>query len=266
MKKLVLSRKGFDSVAGGKPSPVFPDGSLFSLPIPTKYHSPYKYADIVKQKMTGIEALEQVGANKISPDSACHYDPILQPNTGLFGQVGKVQGELDKHNINAGDLFLFFGWFRDFSSYPKKDVHHIFGWLEIEHIIKGTSKIEEYCRTQKIPHPHAVNDYQNNTLYIGKKSSSFSKSNHSVNGFGEFIKTDESLILTEEGRSRSHWKMPTKFFSETQNPHLFSNRLKWNGDNDNRIQCKGYGQEFIIDIDKNPSAFDWAQSLILSNT
>ena len=33
-RKLILSRKGFDTQAGGKPSPVFPDGSMFSLPIP----------------------------------------------------------------------------------------------------------------------------------------------------------------------------------------------------------------------------------------
>ena len=41
-KKLILSRKGFDSTNrggeypyGGCPSPIFPDGSLYSLPIPS---------------------------------------------------------------------------------------------------------------------------------------------------------------------------------------------------------------------------------------
>ncbi len=33
-RKLILSRKGFDSKAGGCPSPIFPDGTLYSLPIP----------------------------------------------------------------------------------------------------------------------------------------------------------------------------------------------------------------------------------------
>jgi len=32
--KFILSRKGFDSKSGGYPSPIFPDGSLISLPIP----------------------------------------------------------------------------------------------------------------------------------------------------------------------------------------------------------------------------------------
>lgn len=34
--KLVLSRKGFDSSFGGVASPIMPDGSLLSLPIPSK--------------------------------------------------------------------------------------------------------------------------------------------------------------------------------------------------------------------------------------
>ena len=47
--KLVLSRKGFDTTSrknhpsgrvhpyGGVPSPIFPDGSLYSLPVPGEY-------------------------------------------------------------------------------------------------------------------------------------------------------------------------------------------------------------------------------------
>lgn len=32
--KVILSRKGMDSEAGGIPSPILPDGTLLSLPIP----------------------------------------------------------------------------------------------------------------------------------------------------------------------------------------------------------------------------------------
>lgn len=34
--KVVLSRKGMDSRAGGIPSPILPDGMLLSLPIPNE--------------------------------------------------------------------------------------------------------------------------------------------------------------------------------------------------------------------------------------
>jgi hypothetical protein len=32
--KIILSRKGFDSAAGGYANPILPDGTLLSLPIP----------------------------------------------------------------------------------------------------------------------------------------------------------------------------------------------------------------------------------------
>ena len=34
--RVILSRKGFDSQYGGMPSPILPDGTLLSLPIPSK--------------------------------------------------------------------------------------------------------------------------------------------------------------------------------------------------------------------------------------
>jgi len=43
--KVILSRKGFDSGTGGYPSPILPDGTLLSLPIPDAT-SDIKYSDI----------------------------------------------------------------------------------------------------------------------------------------------------------------------------------------------------------------------------
>ena len=43
--KLVLSRKGMDSAAGGMASPILPDGTLLSLPIPDN-DSGLKYSDV----------------------------------------------------------------------------------------------------------------------------------------------------------------------------------------------------------------------------
>ena len=34
--KVIFSRKGFDSGFGGMPSPVLPDGTMLSMPIPSK--------------------------------------------------------------------------------------------------------------------------------------------------------------------------------------------------------------------------------------
>jgi len=40
--KIIFSKKGFDTSFGKKPSPIFPDGSMISLPIPDAYSNcPY---------------------------------------------------------------------------------------------------------------------------------------------------------------------------------------------------------------------------------
>ena len=44
MKNLVISRKGFDSTAGGCASPIFANGDIFSVPIPQKKKSPNKFS------------------------------------------------------------------------------------------------------------------------------------------------------------------------------------------------------------------------------
>ncbi len=43
--KVILSRKGFDSQYGGKPSPILPDGRLISLPIPSQ-DDKLRYSDL----------------------------------------------------------------------------------------------------------------------------------------------------------------------------------------------------------------------------
>ena len=40
MKNLVISRKGFDASSGGRASPIFGNGDIFSVPIPQKKQSP----------------------------------------------------------------------------------------------------------------------------------------------------------------------------------------------------------------------------------
>ena len=44
--KIILSRKGFDSSWGGCPSPVLPDGTMLSMPIPTNEDNRLRYEDI----------------------------------------------------------------------------------------------------------------------------------------------------------------------------------------------------------------------------
>ena len=268
--KIILSRKGLDSSAGGKPSPILENGQIFSIPIPTTdTNSPHRYGDVVINDINASDMLSLVGTKKLHANTNCHFDPMLKFNTGLFGQAGNAQRELDNLGVGKGDLFLFFGWFRSFYSCKKADYHHIFGWLQVDQVIRGTKQIRKFCKDLEIAHPHACLDetrFNYNTLFVSHPKSTLEFLDLNIRGHGLFAQTNHKLILTEHGRTRSNWHMPEKYFSPSLNPKLFETRLRWTPEKYNRIKCAGYGQEFVIDTLKNPSVKDWARDLFLSST
>ena len=261
MKRIILSRKGFDARAGGSASPIFSDGRIFSLPIPQNHPSPKKYKDLNFYGISGTELLKEISA-KVKPTDYCHNDPLLNEDVGIFGQAGSSQTELKNNNVGPGDLFLFFGWFKNFSI-KGRDLHHLFGWLQIKEIIEGSEAITAFLKKKNIVHPHGYGDtskFLNNTIYVGKKTLEINGKKVFNKGHGLFKKTHNDLILTEANKTRSRWKLPSKYFSNTEG--LFLNRMKWDNEKESKIFYKGFGQEFILDIEKNPSVMKWAVNLI----
>ena len=74
--KVILSRKGFDSRSGGFPSPVFPDNSLVSLPIPAT-SSPLNYSKILFRGSDLGTLVNSLTAGKIKGENNTHFDPDL---------------------------------------------------------------------------------------------------------------------------------------------------------------------------------------------
>ena len=74
--KLILSRKGFDSSAGGGPSPILPNGRMVSLPIPDK-HSPILYADVMWDEGSISSLVSDLTHGRIPPSYRAHLDPDL---------------------------------------------------------------------------------------------------------------------------------------------------------------------------------------------
>ena len=261
MKRIILSRKGFDSKAGGGASPIFSDGRFFSIPIPQDHPSPKKYEDLDFYGTSGAELLKEA-SSKVKPTDYCHNDPLLNEDIGIFGQASSSQTELKNNSVGPGDLFLFFGWFKNFSI-KGRDLHHLFGWLQVEKIIKGNKEILNFLSKEGLSHPHGTTDiaqYKNNTIYIASKNLTFSDRVRDLKGHGRFKKTAKELILTEKGKTRSKWRFPQEYFSDTKN--LFRNRLKWKDEKNCLLDCIGIGQEFILNANDNPSVVAWASHLI----
>ncbi|MBN8957102.1 MAG: hypothetical protein J0H17_11115, partial [Rhizobiales bacterium] len=144
--RVVFSRKGFDSSAGGCPSPIV-DGQPISLPIPVRTTpSPIRYMDLIGDYESLVEDLTK---GKIDRHSRCHLDPDLNPSVlprlpgwrGALGQVGAAQSHLSNEGVSVGDLFLFWGLFRHaerknrwiFYGAPE---HRLFGWLQVGEILQ----------------------------------------------------------------------------------------------------------------------------------
>src|SRR3712207_8073283 len=75
--RLILSRKGFDSALGGAASPIFPDGTMTSLPIPLD-GAPTTYAQIVKGPEASLGPIvADLTRGAITGAMTAHLDPDL---------------------------------------------------------------------------------------------------------------------------------------------------------------------------------------------
>ena len=237
--KIVFSRKGFDSGAGGAPSPII-GGRPISLPIPTQRRSETTYGDL------GLgDIVAMVTKGRLSATSLCHHDPMFEGGRCAFGQTGAAQAHLENHGVGIGDLFLFFGLFANADS---RDRHHrIFGYLVVQEVALLGERPELTRQPLGFPmrHPHILGEWNpNNTLYLGQ---------------GEFARTDDdSLRLTHSGGRVSRWRVP---------PWLREAGLTYHGRQDrweglDTITIASRGQEFVSDVSGRPAATEWLESVL----
>ncbi len=271
--KVILSRKGFDSEFGGYPSPILPNGQMISLPIPDQ-NEELRYSDVMAGDSTCYDLMRDLmpsikSSNEridLSNDFGCHLDPDIfknaihrEPNwRPLFGQVDAAQGHLQKQDVRRDDLFLFFGSFRKTRNDDgklaydphEKEMHVIFGYLQIGDIIKVDQKFDvpEWMSY----HPHANNarkSNETNTIYVARDHLSW---NESLPGAGRFIFSDR-LVLTKRGYSKSKWALPDCFKEAKISYH----KKPWK---DGYFKSAGRGQEFVI-MDNN-GVEEWARNKI----
>jgi len=286
--KIILSRKGFDSSrnSGRVPSPIFEDGKMVSLPIPDR-QSPIQYQNILWNKYNIGPIVNSLTRGRIKPDFKAHLDPDLNKESlqrhqkwrPILGQEGSAQGHLRNQGINPGDIFLFFGLFRevikiksDFQfrkgTSPK---HVIWGWMQIDEIIKVDQADHNRLNwAQYHPHFHRKPDIKN-TLYIAKKYLEHKLvEREKIHGAGFFKQFSPKLRLTDsKSKKPSTWKLPIWFYpTEGKNPLTFhSNMERWERIDDHiTLKTVGRGQEFVFDSAEYPESIDWLANLLDGNT
>jgi hypothetical protein len=112
--KLILSRKGFDSASGGQPSPIMPDGTLLSLPIPSEDRG-NSFSTLYYKGMSYLNIIDQLKTkNKFHGNEQCHLDPDLRQELrdreegwrASFGQMEAPLTHLRNQGVGVGDLFV----------------------------------------------------------------------------------------------------------------------------------------------------------------
>ncbi len=234
--KIVFSRKGFDSSSGGGPSPIV-DGVPVSLPIPAVRGMPGpSYFSL------GLSChVRHASRGKLSGRSRAHHDPMFREDgTCLFGQYGAAQAHLENRGVGVGDLFIFFGLFREGQEKPH---HRIFGWLNVDRIVRHGDPGMEALR--RLGHPHALAPHgRNDAIWCGRGSTA--KNIH------------PDLRLTMEGASPSLWRVPT--WLEKVGLSYHDRRDRWLGGD--VLQSVARGQEFVADIGDHAEAQQWVRRIL----
>jgi hypothetical protein len=234
--KIVLSRKGFDSRFGGGPSPIV-EGGPQSLPIPAAPGRPgVSYGEL------GLAAeVTRASRGRLGAADLAHHDPMFTAGGRcLFGQCGAAQTHLERQGVGPGDLFLFFGLFREGRVPPH---HRIFGWLWVDSVIRtGDPAMADLAMLR---HPHALAPHgRNDAVWCGPG--------------GTARHAHPELMLTAGDGRPSLWRVPRWIEEAGLTYHPPGSR--WLGAG--LLQSAYPGQEFITDAGEDEAAHAWAHRIL----
>jgi hypothetical protein len=283
--RLILSRKGFDSSAGGCPSPIFPDGTMLSLPIPDR-NGTCSYAQLSCGGRNFGELVERLSRGKQKARYLAHLDPDLRaelmarPNgwRPALGQEGASQAHLARQGVCAGDLFLFWGLFQHVDAELRRvdrPFHALWGWLQVGEVADVRDVVVPAIDSKRwrwaAAHPHVSRGRQDgkpkpNCLYVAAERLCLpGYRQQTIPGAGVFERFRPELRLTSDPGDRpSRWALPRWVLPEGRRPLTYhSDPKRWAVRGDRvLLQTVGRGQEFVLDLQEHPGAIAWIRELV----
>ncbi|MEM9310075.1 MAG: hypothetical protein AAGA34_01400 [Pseudomonadota bacterium] len=235
--RIIFSRKGFDSSAGGGPSPIV-NGAPLSLPIPdTKGFSRTTYGAIGLGEHVARASRAKLGAHDL-----CHHDPMfLADGTCAFGQAGAAQTHLERQSVGPGDVFVFFGLFADQET--GEPHHRIFGYLRVETLAALRDGVPKAMVA--LQHPHALGMHgSNDVIWRGEGRVA--------------ARASDALRLTVPGGPPTLWRRPDWLRRGGLSYHDRADRWLRGG----TLKSVARGQEFVADIGRRQAPRDWLDGVI----
>lgn len=266
--KVILSRKGFDSSAGGHASPILPDGTMLSLPIPSSHDSLSYDAISTANGRSLAEVLSDLGGKARIAGKGAHLDPDLKAEARprlpgwrpSLGQIGAASGHLRNQGVGPGDLFLFYGWFRPTEVVAGRlrflatgdGFHAIYGYMQVDEVIRTAAgdPVPNWLRDHPHCSVHRIGE-MNNAIYVSRATLDWETK---MPGAGTF-KFSPALLLSKPGMSRSCWALdPAIFCGVTISYH---SQEAWR---DGFFKSYPRAQEYVIAADERVKA--WARQLV----
>lgn len=276
--RVILSRKGFDSGAGGVANPILPDGRPAVLPIPSA-RDPHRYRDLFIDGRPLAPVVESLTGGRVRGIHCCHLDPDLDagscershPFQPAFGQTGAASRHLINRSVEEGDLFLFFGWFRETVERDGRlryasgapDRHLIYGWMQADRLLRGEELEHALSENQALQsHPHAQERRLANplnTIVVPRDRLTLFGRDTGLPGSGTFSTVRDPLVLSAPGRSRTWWKLPDFMHPETGTTLSYhEDPARWFREEDGlTLKSAARGQEFVLDVVDFVSALEW---------
>jgi len=250
---------------------------MISLPIPLK-EAPATYGSIQRDGINFGALTSDLTKGRIPPSFRAHLDPDLDSDAvprpagwrPLFGQVDASLSHLSKEGVGAGDLFLFFGWFRPAECVNGRwryvpgsaSVHALWGWLSIGET-HDVSAAPDSLKKWAAGHPHlsGMTNRQNrlfvaaDDLRVGRKR---------FDAAGLFTHADHR-VLTQAGANRSTWRLPNWMHPDERCAELSYHRdaARWARTDGKhcRLQAVSKGQEFVLKCQDAGRLSDWLASV-----
>ncbi len=272
--KVIFSRKGFDSQYGGVPNAVLPNGQMVPFPIPDGRS--IVTADAIRRGGEVVGAMvEQLTRGQMSRDYAAHLDPDLDPGAyprepgwrPVLGQTDAALGHLEKQGVGAGDLFLFFGWYRPVErkgpvwAYVQgvPPVHAIWGWLHVGSCFDHTAVPPDF-RPWLAYHPHLQRSHRKRHLLYAA-SDFMEVGGHRLAAGGIFPRFSDRRVLSASGMNMSVWDVPGWMHPEASQVSFSyihaPERWAHSGRGGALVKTVGKGQEIVMTPGSGAPLQDW---------
>ena len=286
--RIILSRKGFDSGAGGKAKDgkelkvkdsILVGEDLISFPIPEE--SDVRYRDLFYGDDNYEKILCDLGYVFDNAYETCHLDPDIEYRKKektknwkkIFGQTGSAAGYLCKSDIkvSVGDIFLFFGRFRraekkngkyNFIENESKQI--IWGYLQVGKILIGDEIVKN--ETDYSWHPHTKERYtkakncKNNTLFIAKDFLELEGVEQNKYPGASVLKYSPKRVLTKKSEKTLMSVWEYKDFYDDKN--IVRTKRKNAIVDQSGVQYKGQWQEIILKDDYKNEQLKWLKKVL----